>query len=386
VPAPENITVEKDAGTIWTAEVQAAPRARSSRWVVVACLAVVGLLLAGAGTLIWTLRQGATLPDREWQTFQSNEGHFRILFPEPPDVQRTTLSTPTGPIESVRFHKKYRHPQVGFGIDYFDVTPRAFNELPLEKRFEGAREGARAGINGKVVSEKEIKLGNYPGREWHLRGDRTSSVTSMIAIPDGENMRIFILSVDGVGITPSSPEVSRFLHSFAFELLDPVEAHELPAGFWKPFSSGEGRFQIIFPKDPSLQESEIDFKVGKVKRFAYTRSYTTPEVSFWADYMDLTPEVARQCPPEECFDYLQGRMLRPLRDGKVVRANPWKLGAHPGREILLAGGGTEVAARMAAVPVGQNTRLFLLMVRGVNIRSNTKDVARFFDSFSYREP
>jgi hypothetical protein len=166
----------------------------------------------------------------------------------------------------------------------------------------------------------------------------------------------------------------------------PVEAWEIPKALWRPFSSVEGRFQVIFPGPTRLEEKEIAFKVGRVKRFAYSCGFTNPNVSFWADYMDLTPEVARQCPPEQSFDYLQGRMLNQLREGQVVSSRPAPLGVHPGRECLLAGGGTEVAARIYAVPVGENIRLFLLMVRGVDVRPNSRDVGRFFDSFSYREP
>jgi hypothetical protein len=41
---------------------------------------------------------------------------------------------------------------------------------------------------------------------------------------------------------------------------------------------------------------------------------------------------------------------------------------------------------MYAVPAGRNTRLFLLMVQGIDARPAAADVARFFDSFRYAEP
>src|SRR5262245_16730720 len=165
-----------------------------------------------------------------------------------------------------------------------------------------------------------------------------------------------------------------------------AHAEPIPQHLWQPFRSEPGRFTIEFPGQPTHQEKEIAFAVGKVRRFAYAKTFGNPDVSFWADYMDLSPEQARECPPQRCFDYSQDRMLGQLKDGKVIVAKARALGAHPGWECLLADLTTEVAARLAVVPIGDQTRLFLLMVRGVNERPNPADVARFFDSFRYEGP
>jgi hypothetical protein len=169
-------------------------------------------------------------------------------------------------------------------------------------------------------------------------------------------------------------------------------AQEIPERWWRPFTPEGGHFRIEFPGDVSLQERDVAFVIGKVKRFAYHKVFPQPQVSFWADYMDLTPEVARQCPPERCFQWAQDRMVAQLLDGKVVSEKAIKLGTHPGRECVVAGGDKavpgdiEVAARMYTVPAGPNTRLFLLVVRGINVRPAARDIARFFDSFTYKEP
>jgi hypothetical protein len=169
-------------------------------------------------------------------------------------------------------------------------------------------------------------------------------------------------------------------------------AQEIPQRWWRPFASEPGHFQIEFPGDVSAQEMDVAFVIGKVKRFTYHKLFAQPRVSFWADYMDITPEVARQCPPERCFQWAQDRMVAQLQDGEVVSEKAIKLGPHPGRECVVVGGdkaapgGIKVAARMYTVPAGPNTRLFLLMVRGVNVRPAARDIARFFDSFTYKEP
>jgi hypothetical protein len=177
-------------------------------------------------------------------------------------------------------------------------------------------------------------------------------------------------------------------------------AQEIPERWWRPFASAEGHFQIEFPGEVSLQEKDVAFVIGKVKRFAYSKVFPRPQVSFWADYMDITPEVARQCPPERCFQWAQDRMVAQLQGGKVVSERAIKLGNHPdrklgnhpGRECVIVGGDKavpgdiEIVARMYTVPAGPNTRLFLLMVRGINVRPAPRDVVQFFDSFTYKEP
>src|SRR5262249_17529869 len=155
------------------------------------------------------------------------------------------------------FKKEYHRPPVAFAVAYFDVTPPAIHQVPLEDRFVGAREGTRAQLQGEVVSERATPLGAYPGREWHIAGGRGACVRRMYAIPDGENTRIFLLTVAGSGITPSSPLAGKFLQSFTFHLPDPVEAAEIPPEWWAPFASAEGRFRIAFPKRPAVQEKEI---------------------------------------------------------------------------------------------------------------------------------
>jgi hypothetical protein len=116
----------------------------------------------------------------------------------------------------------------------------------------------------------------------------------------------------------------------------PLEAEQIPAAWWQPFSPAEGHFQIAFPGPPAAQERTIDIVVGKVKRFAYSKIFGRPQVSFWADYMDLSPEVAGQCPPERCFQWAQDRMVGQLVGGKVLSQKPVNLGPHPGRECWVA--------------------------------------------------
>jgi hypothetical protein len=164
----------------------------------------------------------------------------------------------------------------------------------------------------------------------------------------------------------------------------PGEANEIPRRMWRPpFRSAEGRFVIAFPGVPQPEETETAFKVGRVKRYAYSCVVADPDVSFRAEFMDLTPEVVEQCPPEECFDYLRDGILGQLKEGKVVESTVLPQGVHPGRRCLLQGGGVNVVARMVAAPAGKNTRLFLLTMNTVGVRPNTDDRQMFFLSFQY---
>lgn len=350
-------------------------------------LAIMGLFLGIGGVALgWSLFFRNRMPDDNWQKLQSADGHFEIQFPEPPETVRERKSTPAGPVDTFSFKRVYNRPAIAFTASYFDATPAAIHAFPLEQRFQEAREGARAAIRGEIISDRAIQLGFSSGKEWHIKGQNLTSVIRMYAIPDGENTRVFVLRVEGDDVSPSTPAASKFLNSFNFNLPDPVEAVPIADAWWKPFYSMEAGFQISFPGQPERQERRIQFVVGEVNRVAYTKGFANPIVSFWADFMDLNRETAQQCPPDRCFNYLIARMLGQLRGGKVISEKALKLGNHPGKECVLAGMGSEVATRMYVVPAGDKTRLVLLMVRGVNIRPAAADVARFFDSFSYKQP
>lgn len=347
--------------------------------------AVILAVLLGlvAIAVAWGVLQRGWMPEDNWKALQSSPGHFQILFPEVPQSRHETTARPAGSVDIATFEKEYNHPEITFTASYYDLTPQALRDFSIERRFHDERERARARIQGEVLSEHEIQLGHSPGREWHIKGRTTGVVIRMYAIPDAESMRIFILSVAGPDVSPATPAAGRFLNSFRFDLKDLSDARPMADSRWKPFSSPPGGFQILFPGQPEFQEREVAFAIGNVTRFAYVTNFSNPAVSFWADYMDIAPDIARRCPPENCFEYLKSRMLSQFRGGQVISEKSLRLGNHPGMEFALAGGGTQVAARIYSVPAGEKTRLFLLMVRGVNVRPAAADVARFFDSFAY---
>jgi hypothetical protein len=98
---------------------------------------------------------------RGWQLYTSKEGGYSVLLPAPPSESssvveaaagKTTLHLATVSLATMVYMLQYQ--------DLPGNTP-----LDIKGTFDGAR-AAASESGGKPIEEKEIFLGEYPGREW----------------------------------------------------------------------------------------------------------------------------------------------------------------------------------------------------------------------------
>jgi membrane protease YdiL (CAAX protease family) len=161
------------------------------------------------------------------------------------------------------------------------------------------------------------------------------------------------------------------------------DAAEVPMERWRPFAPSQGRFNILMPGEPFFQSKTI-LLVGAVKRNAYSVVFSDPQISFWIDYVDLTPNVRKQFSNEEVFQAVQQKMLSQVAEGEIVHEAAWSKEETQAKEWVIIewkGRGTVVVAQAFAVPQGPTTRIYWLTVRGIGIRPAPTDIAKFFNSF-----
>lgn len=163
------------------------------------CCAVAVLLLAGC--------QQAS----DWQEYKSTEGRFSVLMPSVPEERKQTVNTPVGPIDQ---HVAILSPDknTAYLASYADYPESATQGVKPDQILDGSRDGSVANIQGKLLSELIITLGDYPGRE--IR----------VAFPDDIHtmrMRIYIVGsrLYQVGVLTTKENVSnnsvtKFLDSF----------------------------------------------------------------------------------------------------------------------------------------------------------------------------
>src|SRR5262249_38722228 len=78
-------------------------------------------------------------------------------------------------------------------------------------RFAAARDAEVAQAKGKLVSEKEIKLGSHPGREYEIAVSGLGVLRARIYLA---NQRVYVLKVLGPKSYTRSATAEKFLDSF----------------------------------------------------------------------------------------------------------------------------------------------------------------------------
>lgn len=155
----------------------------------------------------WLIISGCQQPG--WQEFRCEEGGFSALLPGTPAKVTHRVDSPAGPLDIQVFTLEHR--RFTYVLSYTDYPEAALQAKTPEDILNGARQGAVANVQGRLVSETALRLSPYPGRE------------AVIAVPDGHQVRLRFFLVKNrlyqAGVaTPKDrthdPEVTRFLESF----------------------------------------------------------------------------------------------------------------------------------------------------------------------------
>ena len=105
---------------------------------------------------------GSESPLKHWERFTSEAGKFSILFPGTPEEKQQTSQSQFGKIEMHAFAAK-KDTQNAYGVGYFDIP-----KVPDIKSYLDKVQALEAGAQGKIVSQKEIQMGNNSGREFEF--------------------------------------------------------------------------------------------------------------------------------------------------------------------------------------------------------------------------
>jgi hypothetical protein len=194
------------------------------------------------------------------QEFASREGRFRVQMAANPVSMNTKSKTPFGTVDMtvvVSNAKDFTaHYMVGYGDLPLAVAPGDQDLVLL-----GGQNALVAAVKGRLVNERKLRLGDFPGRE------------CTIALPQGNHGRfrtylvrdrLYVLSVVGTPAAVAGREAEQFLSSFEVTPAQPVGKNFAPAGKkttgdarvpagLERFTSAEGRFVIDLPNRPRKQ-------------------------------------------------------------------------------------------------------------------------------------
>ena len=145
-----------------------------------------------------------------WKEFSSPEGRFSVLLPGTPTKTTQKVNSDLGVITLYLF--TFNQENISYNVTCSDYPESIFKIKSIDKFLDDYRDGAVAGVRGKLVSETKISLGTYPGRE------------VIIEVNDGRILacirfymvktRLYQVSVATQKENPQLTNVTRFLESF----------------------------------------------------------------------------------------------------------------------------------------------------------------------------
>jgi len=164
---------------------------------VLVLITLFALVLSGCKTVPWT-------------EYSSTEGQFSVLLPAAPTTDVKPVATQSGQVE-MHFYSLTTG-NTDYLISYADYPISLFQNTPIKSILDGARDGAVKNSQGRLITESDISLDSYPGREINV--ESSDSANLMRAHLYVVNQRLYQVIVITPRASAGSADVTKFLDSF----------------------------------------------------------------------------------------------------------------------------------------------------------------------------
>ncbi|MCC7029456.1 MAG: hypothetical protein IT257_04055 [Chitinophagaceae bacterium] len=172
-------------------------------------------------TLLFVLLLGSSFNEpASWLTFETGEAS--IQFPGKVNTESNVVDSEVGKLTmKITMYDASSEDTAEnlvyglFSTIYPDSVISSNKKETVPKFFRGAIDGAVKNVNGKLLSEKEITIGKYPGREIKVDFNEGQAVISMRCYLVKNVM--YILQV--ITLTPKAgnASIAKFFDSFALK-------------------------------------------------------------------------------------------------------------------------------------------------------------------------
>jgi hypothetical protein len=196
---------------------------RKSKWIKI--LAAIGIVFLIVFVVIppftrrWyrnhSMKYAPPVPVNSWKKFTSAEGQFSVWFPGTPEVTTQSLHNLIGETDAHSFTVK-ADVQDFYGVVYGDIPPSVDLKDPSILFDKAQAMVANQNGSGKIVSEQEIKLENFPGREFEFvaggKANYSGRVRTFLV-----GRRIYVLTVVFLTANPHLENRATFFTSFKLQ-------------------------------------------------------------------------------------------------------------------------------------------------------------------------
>lgn len=165
-----------------------------------------GIVLALASLIV--LAGGCGQKD----VFSSKEGGFSVETSSIPKQRKESVPTQDGPADIHTLTFEMQDPAVEYWVVYIDYPERAVRQKGVSQLLKEARDGSVNNVRGRLLNERDILVGDYPGKEIEYEGDASAEETykSRMCLVK-QRLYVVLVTVPRGG----SPErAEKFLDSF----------------------------------------------------------------------------------------------------------------------------------------------------------------------------
>jgi hypothetical protein len=145
----------------------------------------------------------------EWKEFVTKEGQFKASMPGTPKQKKLDTESDFG--KGVLHMNVVEVGKTMYAANYSDF-PAEVKKATLKQVYDSSRDGAVANMDGKLAEEKEVKLGEHPGRE--IRIDVAEGKLLFRVRVYLVEQRLYQVVVLGTPEAVKSKEADKFLDSF----------------------------------------------------------------------------------------------------------------------------------------------------------------------------
>ena len=147
-----------------------------------------------------------------WKEFESKDGGFSVSMPGPPAERRQTFNTQVGSVEARFFTVEADRGSSVYMIVYGDYPEDLMASHDKNILLDAARDGAVGNIQGTLLSERAIAIGNHPGRELQvLSSDGKLALQIRLYLAGNRQYQVVMVSPKS---SSSTADRDRFFDSF----------------------------------------------------------------------------------------------------------------------------------------------------------------------------
>lgn len=317
----------------------------------------------------------------EWVEYTSEEGGFSVMMPGQPKEDTTGAGD---------FSLNVEQENAYYTVNYTEMPAATIDlgEEDIKQVLTEAGNGAVSAINGTVISERELTLNGYQGREVRAETSASGMDATYVARIYLVNGHLFQTVVVAETDAMSEEDIQTFLDSFTLTAEAPSpddmsgteeegEASSETEAAWVEYTSDEYGFSVKMPEQPEeIVEGGGGFLVKVSRDTANYRVNISP-----------LPASLAEAGAEEIKQFLAetGNEEVGSIEGTTVSERELPLDGHPGYEIVADVAVGEMDATYTARIYQVENHIFRLIGIAEKESEHIEDVQTFLDSFALRD-